>query len=93
MENTLGYGSWEAYEFYDSLYYDPTAELALLEEDWDQEERNADREANYEPEDDREWVLNVYGLRLHHWSYEPGDPDADEYFELLYRYNCLLGFA
>ena len=93
MENTQGYGSWAAYEFYDSLYYDPTAELALLEEDWDQEERNADREANYEPEDDREWVLNVYGLRLHHWSYEPGDPDADEYFELLYRYNCLLGLA
>jgi hypothetical protein len=93
--NEAGFSTWE--EYLQHSLHDEDEErmdhLNTLEAQEEQEERNADREANYEPEDDREWVLNVYGLRLHHWSYEPCDPDADEYFELLYRYNCLLGFA
>jgi len=100
LERELEREEEEEYEFaMDTLWYIPIdlfdpydkQEQQDHEQELDQAERNADREAYYEPEDHREWVLDVYGCALHHWWYEPGDPDAEEYFELLYTYKSLTG--
>ena len=97
----LGFATWDDYER--SCVSDEDeerAEVALREEEADFEAAEREDFVYWITDEDEELIdifnaLEVEKAQDHlqddRWSYQPGDSDAEEYFELLYRYNRLLG--
>ena len=97
----LGFSTWDDYER--SCVSDEDeerAEVALREEEADFEAAEREDFVYWITDEDEELIdifnaLEVEKAQDHlqddRWSYQPGDSDAEEYFELLYTYKSLTG--